>query len=155
MSVCFSVSKNCPIGIGSRSSGSYLKYLASKQTLWRTQSNPIDAKSRLCIRLAASCSGFLLAGALPSIDSAETTVPLFADFPGTMLPSDSSENNNRLWLLTFPVASDVAISAPRSPSRGLPILARTVSTHSRFSDSPGAWHHSHIVIPCFAFAPPN
>ena len=83
--------------------------------LWRPRSSPIDAKSRLCIRFAASCTKFLLVDVLSSIDSAETAVPLFADFPGNMLPSDSSgETTTGVRLVTFPVASAVATSEPRS-----------------------------------------
>ncbi len=70
-------------------------------------------------RLAASCSGFLLAGVLPSIDSAGTKVPLFSSFSGNMLPSDSSgENNHRRMDTILPCRSSFV------PRRFLPEVSR-------------------------------
>ncbi len=87
-----------------------LPHTAPTSSIWR-QSELADAPDpvhstrtfRLCIRLAASYPGFLLAGVLSSIDSAGMTIPLFANFPGTMLPSDSSgENNHRRMATNLP-----------------------------------------------------
>ena len=74
----------------------------------RTTPKPVDAANRLCVRTAADSMSFLSVGVLPSIDSARAYAPLFADFSGTMLPSDSSgELTTGVRLLTFPVVTVV------------------------------------------------
>ena len=54
----------------------------------RIRSAACDRRTRPCVRCMLWLRGFPLVSALRSIDSAETDVPLFADFTATMPESD-------------------------------------------------------------------
>ena len=96
----------------------------------RTPSSPRDLRcSGFCVRSRLDCLVFLLAGPLPSADSADDSAsPLFAGLNGTMGPSDFP----RAFMSALPPVefSDRCGRLPSADSWDLPVLVFEVSTHA-------------------------
>jgi hypothetical protein len=98
--------------------GSHLECLTAKRAACRTRSSPWDMLSRLGVRRMPCSIAFPLAPTLGSIDSADSCLSLFVDFPATMAGSDFS------WLCVigfgspaFPMRTALSQTASHEISR--------------------------------------